>query len=130
MNIQVSTAIENEDPNFLTVDQFAQQTGMIEDVDVILTLIEKAEPELDSGIIIDLKETLDEAGHFDACAKSLTALNALIKILGDEYHIVSTTDSDDGEDICFDNSVRFVNRINYYLATGDKNEMLYAVETF
>lgn len=114
--------------NFLTIEEFTEKTGMIEDVDVLLELIEAAD--ISQDLKISLKEDLDEGGHFNAHGGSLVALKSLIAALDEDYHIVTSTDSDDGNDMCFDNCVRTVNRINFYLANGSADPDLYAVEKF
>lgn len=123
-------ALANDlDDSFLSIEDFTEQTGMIEDVDVILELIDNADLDIDIKTL--LKEDLDECGHFNAYSGSLIALNQLLDVIGREsYHIVTSTDSDDGNDMCFDNCVRYVNRINYYLANGNADPDLYSVEQF
>lgn len=84
---------------------------------------------MDDKTEADLLEFLDESGAIMACGDSLDALKKLID--KHQYlHIVTSTDSDDGKNIVYDNCIRYVNRINYYLARGDKNPDLYTIEIF
>lgn len=93
------------------------------------TVLKRLFDTMDEKTKANLIECLDECGGITACSSSLDALKKLIE--KHQYlHIVTTTDSDCGNGIVYDNTIRYVNRINYYLARGDKNPELYTIDKF
>lgn len=88
-----------------TFDKFIERTGMITDSDLISEL----------GF-----PTETENGAIDT-----SLLNKLKKFClnNPKYHIITCTD--DGDSLYYENGIRIVNRLLYYLGTGDKNNNLF-----
>jgi hypothetical protein len=115
-----------KDANQMSVANFFNVVGIITDYDQVEALVKRHT----TGIIQRrLLGYLDDAGHFDATGDSLMVLKSLVDA-NPNLHIVSLTDSDSGNSVVYDNCIRIVNRINYYVADGNANKDLYAVEKF
>lgn len=113
----------------LTIEEFTERTGMIEDLDKVIEVIGSLDKKVFTDDQIDrLKQYLDDAGHFSACYESAKLLSEFVNASFHSYHIVTMCDADEG--LVFENRMALVNRINYYIAKGEQNTELYAFEEF
>lgn len=112
-----------KDPNKLSVAKFAEVTGMIEDAAELKRELKK----LPRGLYAKVSKEIKENGAIDAHGRTHILLMQVTEKLP-ELHIITTTDSDDGKSLVFDNCVRRVNRIDFYLGKGDKKSELYCTE--
>lgn len=111
------------DSNKLSVAKFAEVTGMIEDIAELKVELKKLPKPLYKKVIKEFKEN----GAIDAYGDTHDLLVQVVNRLPN-LHIITTTDSDDGKSLVFDNCIRRVNRIDFYLGKGDKKSELYCTE--
>jgi hypothetical protein len=94
----------------LNFDEFVSTTGMIVSDDELKQL--GIEPE-------------GEEGALNATHENLLTLMHLIHSKP-EYHIITSVESDDGNSVLYDNCIRTVNRIQYFLGKGNSNSELHS----
>jgi len=69
----------------------------------------------------------DGDGRWDANNESAQLLYNFVKN-NQEYHIVTTVDGDDDDSLVYENRLATINRISYFLATGDRSpELSYSI---
>lgn len=107
----------------LTVDEFFVKVKPVSRLSTVTQYLNKNEAKQ-----LELLLASEEPLGFSACARVLEILNRVVKKSKGRYHIASQTDGDDADVICYDNSVRYVDRQIYYLCRGSKNSELYASE--
>lgn len=104
-------------------DAFSKRVGLIDDH----RLLEKI------GAPVKNSSYQGKSGYWSADSSSAKDLMDFVK-KNPKYHIVTqTSDADDIEEdntmvSTYDNAMRIVNRLSYYLADGDKNENIHCVE--
>lgn len=104
---------------FETFEDFANYTGLMraEDIENDRSFMSLT---LSSGI------KFSEDGRFET--EDVRKLHTLVSTLnmkpGNNYHIITMVDTDDGN-IAYDNKTRIVNRVGYFVGNGRRDEAVF-----
>lgn len=106
-----------------TFDEFVDYTGLMnlldmenEDTSLIRNIVKK-----------DLH--VNESGMFETSdLKGLIEMVEEYSLIDKHYHIISLIDSDEGDELIYENEIRIVNRLGYFIGNGSPKPAYYILE--